>query len=136
MPSSVTCSSYDPLFGRSTWPLNVMSSVGPAMSAKRGSTVNTTGSSMVAATRRLVTGTLCHPATHVCVPFPLAVAHAGAGEPCDLAANPPVGCVGQLVCLAKDRTQSAGTCTAPSAAGQPCLDGASPRCGTGLAFGL
>lgn len=83
-----------------------------------------------------VTGTLCHPATHVCVPFPLAVAHAGAGEPCDLAANPPVGCVGQLVCLAKDRTQSAGTCTAPPAAGQPCLDGASPRCGTGLACGL
>ena len=49
-----------------------------------------------------VTGTLCHPATHVCVPFPLAVAHAGAGEPCDLTANPPVGCMGQLVCLPKE----------------------------------
>ena len=79
-----------------------------------------------------VTGTLCHPATQICVPFPLAVAHAGAGEPCDLMANPPVGCVGQLVCVAKARTQSAGTCTAPPAAGQPCLDGASTRCGTGL----
>ncbi|HVY40263.1 MAG TPA: hypothetical protein VHM31_20125, partial [Polyangia bacterium] len=78
------------------------------------------------------TGAICHPKTHVCVPFPLAVAHAGAGEPCDLQGNPPVGCTGQLVCVPKDRTQTAGTCTALPGAGQPCLDGPAARCATGL----
>ncbi len=111
------CSGYSPTCGTCAAPL--------ALGAPCG-----------AATGFCVTGTLCHPATHVCVPFPLAVAHARAGEPCDLKANPPVGCVGDLVCLPKDRTQSAGTCTALPAAGQQCLGTSGARCGTGLECGL
>jgi hypothetical protein len=87
-------------------------------------------------------GTICHPATRVCVPTPLAVTHARAGEACDLSGNPPVGCEGALLCLPAMPGATQGTCTSRAAlpkAGEPCLD-VSPaysiKCASGLTCGL
>jgi hypothetical protein len=87
-------------------------------------------------------GTICHPATRVCVPTPLTVAHARAGEACDLSGNPPVGCEGALLCLPAMRGTTQGTCTSRAAlpkAGEPCLE-VSPAysisCAPGLVCGL
>jgi hypothetical protein len=83
-------------------------------------------------------GTVCHPGTRICVALPLTVAHARAGEPCNLAGDPPVGCEGDLVCLVpRTSTNQAGTCTAPPGAGQPCLDTTSAaQCAVGLSCGV
>jgi hypothetical protein len=82
-------------------------------------------------------GTMCHPAKHVCVALPLAVTHARAGEPCALSGDPLIGCEGDLVCLVPRGGTTGGTCTALPAAGEPCLDSsAGPRCAAGLECGL
>lgn len=87
-------------------------------------------------------GTICHPATRVCVATPLTVTHARAGEACNLSGNPPVGCDGELLCLPIMRGTTQGTCTSRVALpqmGQPCLE-VSPaygiQCAPGLACGL
>ena len=43
-------------------------------------------------------GEFCHPQTHVCTSASTIV-HATLGEPCDLAADPVVGCEGDLLCV-------------------------------------
>jgi hypothetical protein len=82
-------------------------------------------------------GTICHPGKRVCVAYPLEVAHARQGEPCNLAGDPPVGCEGELACAAS--SGSAGICTALPGAGEPCLEttgNSSVRCAAGLWCGV
>jgi hypothetical protein len=64
------------------------------------------------------------------VATPLVVAHATAGEPCDLAGDPLIGCEGDLVCVS-------GKCTPLPKQGEPCLTATSvPRCAPGFTCGL
>ncbi len=49
-----------------------------------------------------------------------AIMHASEGQPCDLNGTPAVGCVGDLICHATSPPSTAGICTAPPGAGQPC----------------
>jgi len=65
----------------------------------------------------------------MCVPVPAMVTHAAAGAPCDLTANPPVSCEGDLLCI---KNGSASTCTPIPGEGQPC-SAYSPPCAAGLA---
>jgi hypothetical protein len=53
-------------------------------------------------------GDFCHPVTKLCTPGSTVV-HAGLGKACDPTGVPPVGCTGDLHCLASDGG-SAGTC--------------------------
>jgi len=81
-------------------------------------------------------GSICHPTSHICVATPLLVAHAAAGEACDLRGNPPVGCAGDLVCALDAPTGSAGTCAPLPGNGQPCLTNGDPiQCAAGLQCG-
>lgn len=64
--------------------------------------------------------TFCHPQQHVCVPID-SIVHAIEGQPCDLQADPVVGCVGDLICARLDATGTAGTCTHLPLSGEPCL---------------
>lgn len=81
-------------------------------------------------------GTLCHPTSRTCVATPLVVAHAAAGEACDLRGNPPVGCTGDLVCALNARTGTAGTCVPLPRNGEPCLAMGDPiQCAAGLQCG-
>ncbi len=49
-----------------------------------------------------------------------AIVHASEGQRCDLNGTPAVGCVSDLICNATSPPSTAGTCTAPPGAGQPC----------------
>lgn len=92
----------------------------------------------VGATGACRPGTICHPATRVCVAAPLTVSHARAGEACDLAGNPPVGCEGNLLCFPAMRGSTVGTCKARDAlpkAGEPCQE-PSPAYGISCAPGF
>lgn len=84
-----------------------------------------------------VSGTICHPNSHVCVSAPLALAHAKLGEPCDPAGNPPVGCEGDLACFADAMVSvsTAGVCTALPKQDEPCLNWSGPQCGPGMECG-
>jgi len=73
-------------------------------------------------------GQKCDATSRVCVALPAAVMHAAAGARCDLAANPPVTCEGDLLCL-PDGDHS--TCTPIPGEGQPCARD-TPQCGAGL----
>jgi hypothetical protein len=82
-------------------------------------------------------GSYCPNGTRVCTTV-TAVAHANLGEPCDLSANPPVGCAGDLYCKPTVSTMSAGTCANLPQQGEPCASGgtfASAQCGAGLRCG-
>jgi hypothetical protein len=62
----------------------------------------------------------CHPAEHVCMAV-ATILHAAEGQPCDLQADPVVGCVADLKCIPLEAAGSAGTCTHYPMAGEPCL---------------
>ena len=81
-------------------------------------------------------GTVCHPTTRICVAAPISVAHAHEGEACDLAATPPVGCDGDLMCTPSGSGSTGGTCTALPTQGEPCLSTTGARCAAGLGCGL
>lgn len=85
--------------------------------------------------RRCATTDYCHTATRKCVPK-ASVVHAAEGEPCDFAAQPAVGCQGDLICARTTATSTAGTCRTLPQANEPCaLDGDpryGPICGPGL----
>jgi hypothetical protein len=83
-----------------------------------------------------VSGTVCHPKSHTCVAAPIALAHAKLGAACDLGADPPLGCEGDLSCTPASSGQTAGTCTALPGPGEPCLNILGTQCGSGLSCGL
>jgi hypothetical protein len=64
-------------------------------------------------------GSFCQLATLTCVDNSTIV-HAAEGEPCDLFAEPTIGCVGDLYCKAGADGGSRGICTRAPAAEQPC----------------
>lgn len=78
----------------------------------------------------------CHTVTKTCT-SKASVVHAAEGEPCDFAAQPSVGCKGDLVCARTTTTGTAGSCRPFPQLDQPCamtgdaLGGKS--CGDGLA---
>jgi hypothetical protein len=81
-------------------------------------------------------GTICHPRKRVCVPAPLVVAHAFAGEACDTRGQPLVGCAGDLVCVPDRGGGTAGRCASLPGQGEPCLAGGNlPECAPGLRCG-
>jgi len=77
----------------------------------------------------------CHPATKVCV-AKSSITYAEQGQPCDLHADPVVGCKGDLVCALPSSSVTQGTCHPIPQLGEPCGDvgdtiGVRP-CGAGL----
>jgi hypothetical protein len=81
-----------------------------------------------------VSGTVCHPATKVCVPAPLVIPRAKVGEPCSLKVEPLVGCEGDLMCVPATSDDTTGKCTPFPRQGEPCLP-VRPSCAPGLACG-
>jgi hypothetical protein len=63
------------------------------------------------------TGSYCQSAT--CTDAG-AIVHASEGQPCNLQGAPAIGCVGDLICHPTSSAGTAGTCTSPPIAGQPC----------------
>jgi hypothetical protein len=82
-------------------------------------------------------GSFCHRTTKVCSATSTIV-HAGEGSPCDLAADPVVGCEGDLICNVTTSAQTAGTCVRPPGDGQPCAiaPGGTQICAAGLRCGI
>ena len=84
-----------------------------------------------------VSGARCHPGTGLCVAAPIVITHAAAGQACDSAGNPPVGCEGDLICVPPTRDKTAGTCTPLPQQGEKCLDmNPMARCAPGLSCGI
>lgn len=77
----------------------------------------------------------CHSLSKTCVPK-ASVVHAVEGEPCDFAAQPPVGCQGDLICTRATTTGTAGICRPIPQVDQPCaISGdavGGKTCGAGL----
>jgi len=69
---------------------------------------------------------------------PVAVIHAQAGEPCTFAAEPPIGCEGDLICLPGSPGSSSGKCTALPKQGELCNESSLniPSCGPWLGCGI
>jgi hypothetical protein len=79
----------------------------------------------------------CHIATRTCTPK-ASIVHAAEGQPCDFYAQPPIGCLGDLVCARPSSGGTAGICRPIPKVGEPCamtgdVVGAQPLCGPGLA---
>jgi hypothetical protein len=63
----------------------------------------------------------CHPVSKTCA-SKASVVHAAEGEPCDFAAQPSVGCSGDLVCARATTTGTAGICRPFPQLDQPCAN--------------
>jgi hypothetical protein len=115
--ASNLCTGYFPICGTCAQPLGL-------------------GESCAGSNGHCASGSICHPTSRLCVATPLVVAHAAAGQACDLHGNPPVGCTGDLVCALGARTGTAGTCVPLPRNGQPCLANGDPiPCAAGLQCG-
>ena len=65
-------------------------------------------------------GGSCDPQTKICVDARTTI-YAAEGQPCDSTLNPPVGCMGDLVCIGKTTGgDQIGTCSTGPGLGQPC----------------
>jgi hypothetical protein len=85
-------------------------------------------------TRQCDATDFCHAATKVCTPR-ASIVYAAQDQPCDFAAQPAVGCRGDLICARATATSTAGTCRPVPQLGQACAmsgDVYSQVCGPGL----
>jgi hypothetical protein len=76
----------------------------------------------------------CHTVAKVCV-SKTSVLHAAEGQPCDFAAQPAVGCSGDLVCARATASGTAGTCRPLPKLSEPCAmagDALGSLCAAGL----
>jgi hypothetical protein len=85
-------------------------------------------------TRGCASTDFCHSVARVCT-SKTSVLHAAEGEACDFAAQPVVGCIGDLVCARATASGTAGTCRPLPKLGEPCAmagDIVGSQCSAGL----